>query len=597
MEYHPPSRRLRVLNAIIIALIGVLVVRLWQIQVLQGAQYLRQSEENRIRDYTIAAPRGVIYDRKGRPLVSNRPSFTVAVLPLELTRPAQVLPRLAAILGLPQEEIESRIHSNRARPFEPVRIRRDVGAAAVAQIEENRLDLPGVIILAEPVRHYLHGEIGAHVLGYVGEISEAELAPRRDQGYRLGDLIGKSGVERTYEPVLRGTDGRLRLEVDALGRPLRVLQRVPAVPGRSIALTLDLDLQKAAHAGLQAVRTQGGEVVVNSGAVVALDPRTGEILAMESMPAYDPNLFAIGISARDWERLSTNRLRPLLNRAWGATFEPGSIFKIVTATAALEEGLVTRTSTFSAPGYFRLGAWVFRDLRAWGTVTFITGIAHSINVVFYTLGYRLGGETLAAYARKMGLGEPTGVDLPGEVIGTIPSPSTKQQLVGEPWYPGDAVNMSIGQGAVTVTPLQVARMVASIANGGMLLQPRVLMLTYDRDRKAHPAPTVVQRRDLYSPQALAVLREGLRAVVERGSGRASAIATAEVAGKTGSAETPRGKPHAWFAGYAPANSPRVVVVAFVEHGFRGGLSAAPVVRRVLEAAFPGPASELGGREP
>jgi len=578
-DYVPPLRRLRVLNAIIIALIGLLVARLWQIQVLHGAEYLRQSEENRIRDYTLTAPRGVIYDRKGRPLVSNRPAFTVAILPLELTHPARVLPRLAQLLGLPVGEIQQRIEANRDRPFEPVRIRRDVGAAAVARIEENRMDLPGVIILVEPVRHYLYGPMAAHVLGYVGEISEEELGQRRDQGYKPGDLIGKSGVERVYESVLRGTDGRLRMEVDALGRPLRVLQRVPAIPGRAIVLTLDLTLQKAAFEGLRT----GDQ---RSGAVVAMDPRTGEILALESMPAYDPNLFAIGITPQRWQALTRDPLRPMLNRALGAAFEPGSVFKIVTATAALEEGIVGPTSTFYAPGYFRLGRWIFRDLRAWGTVTFLQGIQNSINVVFYTLGFRLGGETLAAYARKMGLGEITGVDLTGEIAGTIPSPSTKQQLIGEPWYPGDAVNMSIGQGAVTVTPLQVARMISSVANGGTLLRPRVLLLAHERDRTARPADPVVQRSGLYDARALAVLRAGLRAAVERGTGRATNLTRVAVAGKTGSAENPRGKPHAWFAGYAPAEAPRLAVVAFVEHGFRGGLAAAPIVRHVMEAAFP-----------
>jgi len=444
MDYIPPTRRLRVLNAIIAVLIGVLVVRLWQIQVLQGARYLQQSEENRVRDYTITAPRGVIYDRRGRPLVSSRPSFTVAVLPLELRRKEEVLANLSAILDLPVEEILSRIAANRERPFEPVRVRRDVGPRVVTMIEENRLDLPGVIILAEPVRHYLYRTLAAHALGYVTEINEAELAARRDQGYKSGDLIGKAGVERAYESVLRGVDGRLRMEVDALGRPLREIARVPAIPGRSIVLTLDLDLQRAASEGLRA----SGQ---KSGAVVAIDPRTGGILVMESMPGYDPNLFATGISAGDWQRLTTDRLRPMLSRAISASFEPGSVFKIVTATAALEEGMVTRSSTFYAPGYFRLGAWVFRDLRAWGTVSFIQGIQHSINVVFYTLGYRLGGETLAAQAKRMGLGQLTGIELSGEVAGTIPSPSTKQALVGEAWYPGDSVNMSIGQGAVTPT--------------------------------------------------------------------------------------------------------------------------------------------------
>ncbi len=581
MDYLPPRRRLRVLNVIIAVFLGVLIVRLWQLQVLQGAQYLRQSEENRVRDYTIPAPRGVIYDRKGRPLVTNRPSFTVAVLPLELRRSEEVLANLSAILDLPVEEITARIAANRTRPFEPVRIRRDAGTRVVTMIEENRLDLPGIVILAEPVRHYLHGTLAAHALGYVGEIDEAELSARRDQGYASGDLIGKAGVERAYESVLRGVDGRLRMEVDALGRPLREISRVPAIPGRSIVLTLDLDLQRAAAAGLRA----SGQ---KSGAVVAIDPRTGGILAMESMPAYDPNLFATGISAADWRALTTDRLRPMLSRAISTAFEPGSVFKIVTATAALEQGIVTRDSTFYAPGYFRLGAWVFHDLRAWGTVNFIQGIQYSINVVFYTLGYRLGGERLAAQAKRMGLGELTGLDLPGEVTGTIPSPSTKQALVGEPWYPGDSVNMSIGQGAVTVTPVQVARMMASIANNGRLLQPHLLLYTMDRDRSRTPLAPVVQRDGLYRPRTLAVLHEGLRAAAERGTGRASAVKGLAIAGKTGSAENPRGKPHAWFAGYAPTDAPRVVVVAFVEHGYRGGLSAAPIVRRVLEAAFPQP---------
>lgn len=581
MDYEPPSRRLRILSIIIAALIGVLVVRLWQVQVLQGAWYLQQSEENRVRDYTIPAPRGIVYDRKGRPLVSNRPSFTVAVLPLELRRQDEVLANLSAILDLSVEEIQSRIAANRDRPFAPVRVRRDVGPRIVTMIEENRLDLPGVIILAEPVRHYLYGPLGAHVLGYVSEIDEAGLAARPEQKYKPGDLIGKAGIERAYEPILRGIDGRLRMEVDAVGRPLREISRVPAIPGRSIVLSLDLDLQRAAAEGLRASDQK-------SGAVVAMDPRTGGILAMESMPSYDPNLFATGISPAAWRRLTTDRLRPMLNRSISAAFEPGSVFKIVTASAALEEGIVSRTSTFYAPGYFRLGSWTFRDLKAWGTVNFMQGIQFSINVVFYNLGYRLGGERLAAQAKRMGLGALTGIELSGEVAGTIPSPSTKQDLVGEPWYPGDSVNMSIGQGAVTVTPLQVARMMASVANGGTLLKPHLLLGIIERDRSKTSVAPVVQREGIYRTQTLAVLREGLQAAAERGTGRASAVKGLSIAGKTGSAENPRGKPHAWFAGYAPTDAPRLVVVAFVEHGFRGGLSAAPIVGRVFMAAFPPP---------
>jgi len=585
MEYQQPGRRLFMLNIIIALLIGILAVRLWQVQVLQGAAFLRQSEENRIRDYTIAAPRGIIYDRRGRPLVTNRPAFTVAVLPLELRNPSVVIPRLASILAVPPEEIKSRIDANRPQPFEPVRIKRDVGPAVVARIEENRLDLPGVIILAEPVRYYLHGKIAAHVLGYLGEIDPDELAAHRGEGYEPGDLIGKAGVERAYESVLRGTDGRMRMEVDALGRPLRVLSRIPAIPGRAIALTIDLDVQKAAYDALVATG-------LPVGAVVAMDPRNGDLLALVSTPSYDPNLFATGITPKDWQAITTDPRKPLLSRAVGATYEPGSVFKLVTAIAALDNGIVSRRTMFDAPGYFRLGQWTFADLKAWGRIDFITGIANSVNVVFYTLGYRLGGEELAKYAFLMGLGEPTGVDLPGEIVGTIPSPATKEQLVGEPWYPGDAVNMSIGQGAITVTPIAVARMVGGLALGGPLVRPHVLLLTYDRDRTPHRVEPLIQRVVPYRESSLAVLREGMRAVVDRGSGLAAKIEGLAVAGKTGSAENPRGRPHAWFAGYAPAQAPRLVVVAFVEHGFRGGIAAAPVARAVLQAAFP----QTGDRE-
>lgn len=573
------TRRLTALSILIAVLMGTLVVRLWQIQVLQGAHYLQLSEDNRVREYSLTAPRGVIYDRKGRPLVTNRPSFTVAILPLEMRAPDRIISRVAALLGMPAAEIRTKIAEGKDRPFEPVRVRRDVNQAVVTRIEENRIDLPGVVILVEPVRVYLQGKVAAHLLGHLGEISPAALAALRHKGYKPGDLVGKDGIERTYEWLLRGTDGRLRVEVDAMGRPLRVLARIPPVPGRSIVLTIDRDLQKAAYDALVASRQP-------SGAVVALDPRTGDVLAMVSLPSYDPNLFAVGISARQWAALTTDRRYPLLNRATGAAYEPGSVFKLVTAAAALEEGLATRSSVFYAPGFFRLGRYVWRDLGVWGHVNFITGIANSINVVFYSLGYRLGGERLAAYAGRMGLGRRTGIDLPGEAAGSIPSPSTKQQLVGEPWYPGDAVNMSIGQGAVTVTPLQAARLMGLIATGGRQVRPRLLLMSMQRDGAMQVRPVPVQGRLEFSTRTFETLREGLVAAVERGTGQASKIPGLAVGGKTGSAENPRGKPHAWFAGFAPAEQPRLVLVAFIEHGYRGGRTAAPIVKQVLAAAFP-----------
>lgn len=574
-----PTRRLVALNLIVVIMTAVLAVRLWQVQVLQGSYYVRLSEENRVRQFTIPAPRGLIYDRRGRPLVANRPSFTVAVLPLELRDPTAVLPRLAAIMRMPLGAIEAKIAAGRSRPYETVRIKRDVGTPLVTQIEENRLDLPGVLILAEPVRQYPLASMAAHVLGYVGEIDVNELADREVDGYKAGDLIGKDGVERIYESLLRGVDGHLNVEVDALGRPLRVLGREPAVPGQDITLTIDLDLQTAATEALIATGYKSGSVVVTN-------PATGEILALANLPSYDPNLFAVGIKPQAWATLSGDPLHPLLNRAVGAAYEPGSVFKLVTATAALQERIVTRSTMFNAPGYFQLGRWRFGDLKAWGSIDFLSGIANSVNVVFYTLGYQLGGERLAHYATMMGLGERTGIDLPGEIVGTIATPATKQKLVGEPWYPGDSVNMSIGQGALTVTPIQVARMVGSIANGGTLLQPHVLLKVTQKDGTWQATSPTAQRYVPYDPNALSVVRDGMRAVVVRGSGTAAALPNVALAGKTGSAENPRGQPHAWFAGYAPAEAPRIVVVAFVEHGFRGGLTAAPLVRRVFGTAFP-----------
>lgn len=570
--------RLVALGVVTVLLFVVLLGRLWQLQIIHGQAYLQQSEENRLRDLRVPAPRGVLYDRRGRALVSNRAAFTISVLSMELRDPDRVLPRLAQILGMPEKEIRERLRQGRSRPFEPVRLRRDAPPAIVAMVEENRLDLPGVIVEVEPVRHYLGGGLAAHAIGYLGEISQAELAQPAWRGYRMGDLIGKAGVERVYDRILRGRDGRLRVEVDARGRALRVLRREPWVPGRSMVLTIDRDVQEAAEAGL----AQEGK----PGAVVALDVATGEVLALASFPAFDPNLFAAGITARDWQRISRDPAHPLLNRAVDTAYEPGSVFKVVTAAAALARGTATRATRITCPGTFRLGGWVWRDLRAHGTVDFTTGVALSCNVFFYTLGHRTGGEAMSQMARALGLGERTGIDLPSETAGLIPDDAWKRRHVGEPWFPGDSVNMSIGQGWVTVTAVQVARMMAAIANGGTLVRPHLAREVLGSDGTAvqrfRPAPA---GRVEMAPEALATLRDSLRAVVERGTGRRVRLPGVSAAGKTGSAENPRGKPHAWFAVYAPADRPQVAVAVVVEHGFRGGLAAAPIARRVLAAAL------------
>lgn len=554
----------------------LLAGRLWSLQAIHGTYYRELSEQNRVRDLDVPAPRGVIYDRRGRPMVSNRAAFTVGLLPMEVRQPARLAEALASVLGMEREEILARLEAGRRRPFEVVPLRRDVGKQIVLTIEENRLDLPGVIIQAEPVRDYLHGRLAAHALGYLGEITEEEL--RRMPAYRAGDLIGKTGVERTYDEVLRGAPGRLRVEVDAAGRPQRVLDRQPARLGQSLVLSLDVDLQAVAEEALAG----------NVGAVVALDPRSGDVLALASSPAYDPRQFAGGISAANWKRLTTDRQLPLLNRAAEGMYEPGSVFKVVTALAALSERVAARDSIFHCTGSLALGQWIFRDLAAHGSVNFIRGTAVSCNVMFWQLGRAVGEERLSRYATALGLGRPTGIDLPAEAVGFIPTAEWKQRTKREPWYPGDTLNMAIGQGFVLVTPLQVARMLSVVANGGTLHAPRLATRVLSSDGaevrafKPQGAPIGVT----LPAAALQTLREGLRAVVHSGTGTAAAVEGLEISGKTGSAENPRGIPHAWFAGYAPSDRPSLVVVVFVEHGRRGGATAAPIARALFEAARP-----------
>ncbi|MCS7172200.1 MAG: penicillin-binding protein 2 [Armatimonadetes bacterium] len=565
------SARMAALAAVLTGALGLLGLRLWQLQVLQGAYYDQLAQGNRLRINRLAAPRGLILDRRGTPLVTNRPSFSVALLPMALRDRGGVLEVLSRVLGTPTGELREKLRG--APPFALVRIQRDVGIRILTTLEERRTDLQGVAVIADPLRSYPHGPLAAHVLGYLGEISGSELQHLRWWGYEMGDLIGKAGVERQYDRLLRGEDGEQVVEVDAAGRPLRVLRQREGRPGNTVVLTLDLRLQEAAERALGA----------RPGAVVAMDPRTGEILAMASWPSYDPNLFAVGISPEVWRRIADDPRTPLLNRAIAAAYEPGSVFKVVTGLAALHTSAADARSTFFCSGSFLLGGRVFRDLRAHGRVTFRSGVAQSCNVMFWQLGLRVGATHLARMARSLGFGERTGVDLPGEVEGIVPTLEYKQQVFGEPWYPGDTLNMAIGQGFTLVTPLQVARMMAAVANGGQVLQPRLLRSVLSPEgRVLYTSGPVVRRRLSLSPQAWAAIREGLVAVVEEGTGRAAAVAGLSVAGKTGSAETPRGRPHAWFAGYAPADDPRLVVVVSVEHGARGGIAAAPIARRVIQ---------------
>jgi len=569
----PWTPRVFRLAAVVLLLLLVIEAQLWSLQAIQGPHYLQLSEQNRLRDYVVLAPRGVIYDRRGQPLVTNRAAFTVSILPREVRDPQRLADALAPVLSVERREILARLAAGKRRPFEPIALRRDASKNVVMTIEENRLDLPGVIVQAEPVREHLLGGMAGHALGYLGEITEDEL--KTWTGYRAGDLIGKAGLERTYDAVLRGKNGRLRVEVDAYGRPGRVLSRQAAQPGQSLMLNLDARLQAIAEQAL-------GD---RTGAVVALDPRNGEVLVLASRPVFDPNQFSAGISPANWQRLTRDRGLPLVNRATESAYEPGSVFKVFTGIAALNEGVATRNSVVYCPGYLRLGSWVFRDLAAHGSVNFVRGTAVSCNVMFWTLGRALGEARLYRYATALGLGQPTGIDLPSETAGLIPSAEWKERVRKEPWFPGETLNMAIGQGYVLTTPLQIARAVGALAMGGTMVRPRLArrILAPDGSEVRAIPPEIVGRVPL-NPTAVSTLREGMRMVVAAGTGRAAAVPGLVMAGKTGSAENPRGIPHAWFVGYAPAENPALVVVVFVEHGWRGGVRAAPIAKAVFAAA-------------
>jgi penicillin-binding protein 2 len=576
MDRETFERRLVILAAVIAGLFVVLALRLWQVQIVQGDYFLRLSEENGLRITSVAAPRGLIVDQQGRPLVANRPAFTVALAPSEVRDPAREVPLVASLLGLDSREVARKLAEARDQPFALIPLRRDVPKDTIAAVEESRMDLPGVVVEIEPVRQYLYGDLAAHLLGYLGEINDQELRALHDQGYQPGDLIGKDGVERVYDRYLRGRNGEIQAEVDAQGRPVRTLGTIPAVPGDTVVLGLNLDVQRAAEAALGNRR----------GAVVAMDPRTGAIVAMVSHPAFDPDLFSAGITAAAWNNLLRDPNQPLINRAIRGTYPPGSVFKIVTASAALELGDVHPDTQFYSPGYYKLGGWTFHEWKALGHVNFIDAIAQSCDACFYELSRRVGADNIAKYARRYGLGRLTGIDLPGESAGVVPDPAWKQRVFKQPWYGGDTLNTGIGQGYLLTTPLQIARMLAAVANNGALVTPHAVteILTPQGQVVARIAPPPAGRVDV-SPQTLAILHTGLAAVVSRGTASGVRIPGLPMAGKTGTAESVHGRPYAWFAAYAPVDAPRLVAVAMVEDAGFGSEFAAPIVQRVMEVAF------------
>ncbi|MFZ5925389.1 MAG: penicillin-binding protein 2 [Bacillota bacterium] len=588
--------KLRHLGFFIAVVFIALASRLWYLQVMRGATYEALSQGNRVRLIPVTAPRGRILDRRGTPLVTSRMAFSVSIVPQDVPDMEATIERLAPILHTTPDDIRQKLAAPR-RPFEPVRIKTDVDPGVVTTIGEQRTDLPGVIIEELPVRNYVFGEFASHLLGYIREVDANELKAYKPRGYRPGDLIGKVGVERVFEEYLRGVDGGEQVEVNSLSQPIKVLGSLPPVPGNDVVLTIDYKVQLAAEKALasqletlaKSPKTRNAK----AGAVVAIDPRTGEILAMVSKPAYDPNMFVGEITPEDVRFLSSSP-SPQPNRVISHVYPPGSTFKAITALAALERGKVTTQDRFVCTGRDPASGkvcWTVERGRVHGKQDLVTGIANSCNIVFYELGRRVGIDDLAEFARMFGLGRPTGIMLfPGDSSGLVPDRMWKRlnfKGYNQRWYPDETLDVAIGQGALLVTPLQLANVYAAIATGGTLYEPIVAKAVLAPDGKVIKqfGPRVAAKVDV-SRESLGILKQGLAKVVSEGT---AALAfngfPIPAAGKTGTAQNPEGDSHGWFAGFAPLDSPEIVVLVLVEHGTSGALAAAPVARKVMEAYF------------
>jgi penicillin-binding protein 2 len=575
--------RLAVVQSVVGVLVALVGLYFWNLQVVRGHYFKDLAENNRTRAVAIAAPRGPLLDRAGHVLVENRPSFNVVLTPEHSRDLDDAVVRVARVLGVGEGQIRERL-ARRAVPFRQVVLKTDAALDDVAAVLARRRELPEVSVEVVPLRSYPLAAAAAHTLGRVGEVSELQLKQPEFQGLEAGNLVGQAGLESQYNRRLMGKDGLRRVIVNSRGLEVEEAERVEPKDGPALTLTLDADLQKATEAAFQG----------RAGSAVALDPETGEILALTSTPAYDPNRFTTGIEPALWQKLTTDPDTPLMNRVIQGTYAPGSTFKVVAAIAALEEGVITPSTTVYCPGYYAVYGTVFHCHKAagHGVVDLHKALAQSCNVFFYQAGVKLEIVRLAAWAKRLGLGSPTGIDLPHEASGLMPSPEWKQRVLRVPWYGGETVSVAIGQGQVSATPLQMARLAAVVANGGRLVQPHLV-----KSVGGVPVPWEPPREIGLKPETVRVVKDGMRSVVAEGTGWRARLPGMEVAGKTGSAQvvaharlakdpkSPKLMPHGWFICFAPADKPRIAMAVLVEHGGAGGEAAAPVAHEILARYF------------
>jgi len=564
----------------VIAILSLLLIRLFSLQIVKRGELYKLSEANRIQLFMDPAPRGVIYDRNGKVIVENTGSFSVLFSPTNLTREQteEILRKLSEILELSYPAILAKVHSSIRQPLNTIRVAENVPPQKVFCLAEEKVNLPGVNIEIEPKRHYLHRNFASHLLGHLGEIGPKELMVLSGAGYKLGDIIGKSGVEKIYDNFLRGMSGGRQIEIDAGGRQLRIINSLLPEEGDSLILTLDGRIQKLCEDALEG----------KAGAICAIDPANGEVLALVSKPDFDPNLFTEWLSPSRTQELFTDAGLPMFNRTIQSQYAPGSLFKIVAAIAGLEEGVIGVDETMECRGSLRIGDREFKCWKERGhrRVNIVQAIAQSCDVFFYQLGLRVGADTMARYAKMLGLERELGISLPSEATGLVPDSIWKKINFGKGWYPGDTANMSIGQGYLEATPLQMASLISTIANGGVIYKPLLVKKIIDgRGEIVETFQPKILGKPRISSETLSIIRKGLREAVLSGTSQAVKFKALAVAGKTGTAQNPHGEDHAWFICYVPEEAPRIALAILVEHGGHGASAAAPLARRILHGIF------------
>ncbi|MEW6267926.1 MAG: penicillin-binding protein 2, partial [Thermodesulfobacteriota bacterium] len=595
--------RIRVAALLVLLVFGGFVVRLFHLQIVEGEALRQRSQKNSVRHIDLEAPRGEVLDREGRVIATWRPSRALRVIPNDLADRARTFAALGQLLGTSGADLDRRAGpSTGLARFRPVTLVEDLDWNRLARVESHGYALPGVETFEQPRRFYPGGTLAAHLLGTLGEIQASQLALPQWAGYRQGDVIGQTGLEARYEAHLRGRVGRRDVVVDAAGREIEKQRELPPSLGGRVVLALDRDLQEEAERGFREVPEGEPE---RMGAAVAIDVRTGDVLALASFPTYDPNVFSSRIDTDTWRALTGDEWKPLRNRAIQNHYPPGSTHKAVMAAAALQERVIDRSTRVYCPGHYyfggrRFGCW---KKEGHGSVDVIQALQRSCDVFFYTVGVQLGIDRIAKHAHGFGLGEVTGIDLPGESSGIVPSSEWKLRRFKEKWYPGETVSAAIGQSYNVYTPLQLAVSYAAIANGGRVVRPRLVLRLEDRDGGlVEQFAPEVRETSTVSPENLAIVREGLTAVVEvpGGTGMRAKVPGVRVAGKTGtvqvvSLDRVRGlredqipvrlRDHAWFGAFAPADDPEIAVAVFVEHGLHGSSAAAPIAQRILAKYF------------